>query len=182
MGKSLFTVGIKQSIPDVLQNKDRRAFVQKKLCQQFPEDVVVALKLNVPGPIKNNDMLQQLFWIGFRNLKSTFQKRRFGKPKKLVSWDKVTGSESFVVYEASPLEAKKVATTFENEFFLGRLFDADVISKRTDFKPVPRTALNMPTRRCLLCNCSAKECARSRKHSVAELQAQVSKIWQEFQN
>lgn len=181
MKNTLFAKGKPQGISDVLQNKEHRVFVQQQLCMHYPEDIVIALKLNIPGPIKNNEELKKLFWTGAKELELRCQRENFGRFKKTIFWNEVTGSELFEVYEVTPKQAKSVTVDFENEFPLGRLFDADVLSKQTDFQPVSRASLNIAVRKCLLCDRPAKECARSRKHSVAELQKEIAKMWQEFQ-
>ena len=50
---------------------------------------------------------------------------------------------------------------------------------RPDGSKVERQELGLPGRKCLLCGESAQVCARSRKHSVAELQAKTREILQE---
>ncbi len=76
------------------------------------------------------------------------------------------GNENFFV---NPFGIKK-------EPSLGRLFDLDVI--RPDGTQVGRTELGLPQRLCLLCGNPAKDCARSRRHTVAELQEKTRSILQ----
>lgn len=58
---------------------------------------------------------------------------------------------------------------------LDRLYDMDVID------PDGNTLSRSRYRKCLLCNCQAQECARSRKHSVDEMFAAVMHMIREWQ-
>lgn len=78
---------------------------------------------------------------------------------------------------------KKQAAIFEDRHALGRLFDIDVLIWQSDLQqvqPISRQALGQPTRRCLLCEQPTKVCARSRRHTVAELQAAINQQYQLF--
>ncbi|MBR6901803.1 MAG: citrate lyase holo-[Synergistaceae bacterium] len=58
----------------------------------------------------------------------------------------------------------------ENENKFGRLFDIDVID--ADGNKLSRKNF----RKCLICGKQAQECARSRTHSVKEMQEAVEKL------
>ncbi len=55
----LFETGEPQDITAVLESKDARVAFQKKLVTDYPDDSILAVKLNIPGPIKNNDQLHR---------------------------------------------------------------------------------------------------------------------------
>ncbi len=76
--------------------------------------------------------------------------------------------------ENKSISAKTAA--LKSEPSLGRLFDLDVI--RPDGRQVSRTELGLPQRLCLICGNPAKDCARSRRHTVAELQEKTRSILQ----
>ena len=46
--------GTNVEIPAVLANRDRRVATQAQLLREHPSQVVVACKLNIPGPVKNS--------------------------------------------------------------------------------------------------------------------------------
>ena len=81
------------------------------------------------------------------------------------------------IYQAldAPAEdIKTLATEIEESHPLGRLFDMDVIG--TDGMKLSRGTY----RKCIICGCQAQECARSRKHSVEELQAKIEELLNQF--
>lgn len=175
MTKTIFASGEKQSIEQVLADKDQRVNLQKQLFQNFPHSVLLDVKLNIPGPIKNNQYLKQLFLKGIGILEKTLIVENL--PFKLVEkWDKPTGCENFYLLNGNVQAVKKAAIEFENQSQLTRLFDADVLVENQP-AALSRTNLNLPIRKCFLCDRPAKDCARSRRHSVQELQNYISKIY-----
>ncbi|MDF7671953.1 citrate lyase holo-[acyl-carrier protein] synthase [Lactobacillus sp. ESL0701] len=175
--QSIFLIGKPQSIPDVLAAKDQRAALQKQLFSQNPQGTLLDVKLNIPGPIKNNRYLKQLFNKGCATLEQDLKIQGF-KYYLVSSWDQASGCENFYLLNVAAESVKQVAIAFEDKNKLGRLFDADVLVKNQP-AALSRSKLGQPRRHCFLCNRPAKECARSRRHQVTELQDYISKIYQE---
>lgn len=174
--KSIFTEGKSQSIADVLNTKDERSRYQQKLQVLFSGLPVVVIKLNIPGPIKNNKYLKNIFDLGYSLWKDENRKQIVFENV----WDKNTGKEAFVVLEQNlSLElVKRQAVNFEDRYDLGRLFDIDVMGSDNDNQSISRTQFNLPARKCLICDRPAKECSRSRRHSVEEMQVVISQMYQ----
>ena len=81
-----------------------------------------------------------------------------------------TGDEILLSVKADARVLKDMTTEIEEETRFGRLFDIDVLD-------VTGEKLSRPVfRKCLICGAQAQECARSRKHSVQELQEKVREI------
>lgn len=179
MMQSIFVEGNKQSIAQVLACKDARVTLQQEIFQKYPQGTVLDVKLNIPGPIKNNRCLRRLFFTGIADLEKLLLKNQLSF-SLIKSWDRSTGCENFYLLYADCKLVKKVAIKFEDESRIGRLFDADVLIK--DKKAaLSRSQLNQPVRQCFLCKRPAKECARSRRHSIKQLQNYISCLYeQEF--
>lgn len=175
--KSIFNEGKEQGISDVLAAKDKRVLMQQTIFKKYPENVIIDVKMNIPGPIKNNHYLDQLFNKGIDELEDEFEQAQL-EIKKVATWDEDSGSEVFYVSTRDADRIKKIAVKFEDESKLGRLFDADVLIK-DQVTALSRKDYGLPPRHCFLCNRPAKECARSRRHSVTELQGYISKIYWE---
>lgn len=178
MTQTIFDSGAPQDIMAVLANKDARVVLQERLMADHPDATILATKLNIPGPIKNNAALERLFAAGLAQLQALF-------PAEAVTvaatWHQPTGPEAFWVVALPVDQVKRLAVQFEDVTPLGRLFDADALTAATRDRPLSRTELGFPVRRCLICGRPAKDCARSRRHSVAELQAEISRrYWAAF--
>ena len=85
-----------------------------------------------------------------------------------------SGDELIMALDAPAEDIKTLATEIEESHPLGRLFDMDVIG--TDGMKLSRGTY----RKCIICGCQAQECARSRKHSVEELQAKIEELLNQF--
>lgn len=177
---NIFLHGKKQDIPAVLANKDRRAALQAKLVQENPAKTVVAAKLNIPGPIKNNALITRFFTAELRKLEAEWLET--GVPFcQAAEWlNAGTGPERFYLVELPAAKVKTATTKFEEAGASHRLFDLDVlVNQHGTTKPLSRADFNQPVRKCFVCGRPAKECGRARRHSVPELQTAVSRlVWQ----
>ncbi|WP_334328591.1 triphosphoribosyl-dephospho-CoA synthase CitG [Companilactobacillus sp. HBUAS59699] len=177
---NLFDSGVTQDIPAVLANRDKRVFVQNKLLSQYPSEVVIGAKLNTPGPIKNNDIIEDFFVKQLDSFEDYLLESGIVFFKNTEWLDAATGPERFYVLEDSALNIKKITTEFEESKPYRRLFDLDVLfldEENDDVtKSISRTEIGYQQRKCLICGRPAKDCGRSRRHSVEELQAKVSEL------
>lgn len=177
MAHSIFETGSPVDIAMVLANRDRRVAVQQRISEQTPDETLIVTKLNVPGPIKNNAALQQLFTMGVSRFRSVLAQANLAVTP-ITEWHELTGNELFWRSSATSAAVKRAAVTFEDTDVLGRIFDVDILTGNPA-KAISRTALGFPVRRCFVCQRPAKECARSRRHSVAELQAYFDRLYQQ---
>lgn len=178
MTQSIFSTGVPQSIADVLANKDQRVQSQWRLAKRYPGQTIVTLKLNIPGPIKNNDALTRIFENGESTWQTRLNQEQFVMTET-QQWDKETGCETLMVIDGSAKSLKQLAVQFEDETPLGRLFDVDVlINDDEQLQALSRTQLSLPVRQCFICGRPAKACARSRRHSVDQLQDHINDVYQ----
>ena len=89
---------------------------------------------------------------------------------KKYEFDDKTGNEIILAVNYPADKIKELTTEIEETHPFGRLFDMDVIG--TDGEKLSRGVY----RKCLICGCQAQECARSRKHTVSEMQAKIEEI------
>lgn len=172
---NIFNEGKEQNIAQVLKAKDKRVVLQQKIFEKYPDQTLVDVNLNIPGPIKNNRYLEKLFNYGIKELENSWDKLGYSY-KLVVSLDEDTGCENFYILDLPIKIVKKTTINFEDQTELGRLFDADVLVKDKN-AAISRRDLGKQPRKCFICNRPAKECARSRRHSVAEMQNYISKLY-----
>lgn len=175
---NIFNEGNKQDIAQVLQAKDYRVALQEAIFNKYPDQTLVDVNLNIPGPIKNNRYLKRLFDVGINELEDSWQKLGY-KYKLVKALDEDSGCENFYILQLPIKQVKESTIAFEDHTHLGRLFDADVLVKKQS-AAISRKDLGEKARSCFLCSRPAKECARSRRHSVKEMQDFISKLYTKY--
>ena len=165
--------GISVELPAMLDAREARAQRQAALHAAHPDAVLVSFCLNIPGPVKTNDLLRQLFDEGIAEI----IKQLTISGADCLSHEEVhapTGDEALLAVTGNPAAIKDAMTTLEESHPLGRLFDIDVLAP-------DGMKLSRPTpRRCLLCGRQAQDCARSRRHSVKELTEHIQTMLLEY--
>lgn len=149
-------------LPQMLEARERRAMWQRELLAQYSLPLV-SFTMNIAGPVKNSPLIRRGFRLGRELLLG-----QLARVKANVVFskeiDEDTGCEGFYVVDLEPRTLKAITCDIEDSTELGRLFDMDVLTP-------DGSKLDRPTpRKCLICGKPAKECARSRTHTVAELQ------------
>lgn len=166
-----FQEGDRPSLEAVLDNRESRRRRIDRLLADRPDTTVVCFKLNIPGPVKNNEWIRKLFLKGMAAIEEVLTP---GTTPPVVREDfpnLPTGPEAFMVIGRNPLAVKRDMVALEDGNVFGRFFDIDVEGGGTTAHPGPisREDLSLSERTCFLCDQPAKVCARSRAHSVEEM-------------
>ena len=153
------------SVIDMMEARDRRAEIQRRLTASY--DVpVVSFTMNIAGPVKRTPLIRRGFLLGLRTLRRRLLAAGYPVLREELL-DEFTGCEAFLAVDAGLSAVKALTCDIENSGPLGRLFDMDVISPTGE--KADREMLGLSGRTCLLCGRPARECARSRTHTVEEL-------------
>lgn len=159
------------TLQQVLDAREARAATQQTLLQKYAAPLI-CLTMNIPGPVKNSDLIRRAFGLGQQMLLDSLKSEGIALLHAQTQ-EPATGCESFYVLRCNPQRLKQLCVGLEDSFPAGRLFDLDVIG--LDGSHTSRESLGLPPRKCLLCDQDAKVCGRSRAHSVEALQ---EKTWQ----
>ena len=162
------------TLMEMLEAREKRAWQQRELLRRGR--TMICFTMNIAGPIKNSPLIGSGYDLGKRLLLGQLDVAGVAVSDFEEVREK-TGNECILLVDAEPLTVKAITAELEDHAPIGRLFDMDVL--RPDGSKVERQELGLPGRKCLLCGESAQVCARSRKHSVAELQAKTREILQE---
>ncbi|MDY4762322.1 citrate lyase holo-[acyl-carrier protein] synthase [Streptococcus thoraltensis] len=174
MSKESVFQGPSVSLDDMLEAREARSFRQQALMEKCPQASLLCATMNIPGPVKTSEKLGQAFDSIIDLIKE--------KLSDEIIFDKKitpkTGWEYYMMSSLPALELKKALITIEEASDLGRLMDLDVLRKVETglLSPISRTELNKAPRKCFICSEIAKECGRSRKHSIEQMQAVISKM------
>lgn len=165
------------TLKDMLEARERRMFRQFELRAAFPGCTMVCFTMNIAGPVKNTPLVRRGFLHGCALLRQQLLRVR-KKAVREILWDEPTGNEGYFMVDLPASAVKRLTVEIEDQDPVGRLFDMDVLD--ADGRKLDRQDLGLPGRTCLLCSLPAKVCARSRSHSVAELQEKTRQILADF--
>ena len=156
------------SLPEMLDARERRAFRQRELLQEYRRPLV-CFTMNIAGPIKDTPLIRRGFDRGLQDLKELLAVEKIPCTHEEVIRE-ATGCEAVLVLDGQPEKIKALTGALEENTPLGRLYDMDVLDAAGE--KLQRTA----PRRCLICGEVAQVCARSRTHSVPQLQEKTRQI------
>ena len=148
--------GCEVTLEKVLDRREARAARIQELHQVYPEETILSLKINIPGPIKNNACVQFIFDQALASLP------RVRVVSQEIYREFPTGPEALIVFHDEARRIKALLIDVEEQHPLGRLFDLDIFQ-------VNRRQLGHKPRKCLLCVENAVDCQRTRKHTADEL-------------
>ena len=150
----------------VLAARDARVARQQAMLQQG--GVLLSLTLVAPGAVKRSPLLDAIFAAALDVLRP-----HVGDARARQEAVDDSGHHALYLLDGDAHDWKKRVIALENRSPLARLWDIDIIGG--DGVAVSRRDLGLPPRRCLICDDDAKTCARERRHSIAELQADIAR-------
>ena len=155
-------------VMDVLRARDRRAARQQELLAQYGVPLI-SFTMNIAGPVKRTALIDRGFTLALQRLEGQLRACRAAVlHQELVR--EATGCEALYAVDLPPRQLKALCVALEEADELGRLLDLDVLDR-------DGVKLNREKERgCLICGSSGKGCARSRAHSVAQLQQRTEEI------
>lgn len=164
--------GEKQSLEDILEARDIRADYQQYLINKYGS-TIVSYKLNIPGAVKYNPLVKDIFDEGLRVFKQKLGELLINNVHEKILY-KNSGPEYFAVFYEKDKLIKSITANIEEMHPLGRLYDFDVLDAAGS--QVSRRDLGLQPRKCLICENNAFECGRSRKHEVNELIEKIEEM------
>ena len=157
-------------VEDMLAARDRRVDIQSSMLEEGGSDCSLAcLTMNIAGEIKRTPMTKMLFDRGI----SEFEQAGFEVIDHMLI-DEFTGSEAFWLVKENGAEVKKYLEDVEDSFPAARLFDFDVLT------PDGVKLSRAKSRKCLICDKPAAECARSRAHGLDTIKAATQALLRDF--
>ena len=169
---SLDFIGEEQTLKDILTTREERVQYQQYLLKKYGK-TIVSYKLNIPGPIKYNSLIKEIFDEGLLSFKSKLNDASIGIVDEHIVY-KNSGPEYFAVIDIPSLIIKELTAKIEETHALGRIYDFDVLNSKGEH--IERQEVGIEVRKCLLCDRNAIECGRSRNHEVSELIDKIESI------
>lgn len=175
---NIFLKGQSTDLSAVLLQREKRSHYQNQLEQRYPNKVVISFKLNIPGPIKNNDYLVRIFQTGWRVLLSQLTGHVIEHSR--MESGLTTGPEAFLVVDGDLSQLKQLTIKFEDDFPLGRLFDVDLMAGQDEKYQLSRQDLGFAPRTCLICDQEAKSCMKAQRHSLMDAYQVINGLYANY--
>lgn len=187
MSKDVFMNGSQVDLMMMLEAREQRSLTQKQLFESQPKASLLSATMNIPGPIKTSPMLRDVFEAVLDAVHNHPTLRSVQSISKLYR-EEATGPEYYLLLDLPAKELKAAMIEVEESHPWGRLLDLDVLyceveqnqnqpdSMTLQIHGTSRSDLNLPSRRCLICQEDAKVCGRSRKHSIEDMQAAITQL------
>jgi holo-ACP synthase CitX len=156
----------------VLDAREARAKHIEEWSVSYKNASILVLKLNVVGPVKNIVRMQFILQFFHHQLLQLLT-------HQILAYSFVSSLDGdyyiYAIKERGRL-IKERTIVLEDKNILGRLVDMDVY----DHGVISRTDLSCELRSCLICDDYAHICARSMRHSKAEIMEKVNAIIDDF--
>lgn len=159
-------------LEDVLASRDRRAMQQAMLLERYRVPVV-SLTIVMPGPVKNNRWARCALHEAMVSFDRLCERKKWPVLAREQEWLR-SGPEALYAVDANAATLKLACIELEDCRPIGRLWDFDVID--LGMSATSRTAFGFPPRCCLVCQRSARECGRARRHSLDLLLATIGSM------
>lgn len=173
MSNPLFA-GTEVHLSEMLEARELRGKTQRELLSADTEEVLLSATMNIPGPVKHSEKLSQVFHSIMDEIEEAVNDVT---PLVNLFREEPTGVEYYLLVPLSREELKRRMVKIEETHAYGRLVDLDVLSMNgEEMQPLSREALNLPPRKCFICDNNAKVCGRSRSHTIEEIQTKIIEI------
>lgn len=160
------------TLSQMLSRREMRANTQQSFLAKY-HSPLISFTMNIPGPVKTNESVRRAFDIGQILLLEGLARLN----AEILDCSEIhedTGDELLLaVRNVQPEILKDMAVNIESFSPLGRLFDIDIINEHG------RKLSRQEFRKCIICGKQAQECARSRTHSVSEMQEAITRLLSE---
>lgn len=164
------------ALEEMLDARERRAHLQQTLIDEYNLPII-SFTLNIVGAIKVFPLSKKAYSEGVKMIKNYCKASGIN----ILHCQEIlehTGYECLFVVSSNAIKTKSIISKIETSSSLGRLFDIDVID--TNGQKISRSQINLPERKCLLCDNQAFVCSRSRAHSVDDILSVTIDIISDF--
>lgn len=171
-------IDVEVGLSDLMKRRTVRGYQQSAWIKRHSLPVI-SFRINMPGPVKMNHASLKVMNAGLQAVRKICTENGW----TIIGSQKInekTGPEAMICIQVpSATLLKKAMMEIENTHPLGRLMDLDVID--AEGKVISRQGVQLPRRRCLLCEKDGKLCARSRRHDLSDLMAVIEEMTHDYE-
>lgn len=162
-----------QAALKLLDAREERVDIQSGLLKKYNNTLICA-RINYPGIYKGNDLTRGIMSVIKKEITSVFESSMLYENLSYTA----EGPCFMLIVSLDFQDAKLAAVKIEDEHPLGRFTDIDVYSP--DGKSLSRSQFGLKPRKCYLCDGTAHNCVRSRRHSISEVIGYMERKYNEY--
>lgn len=151
----------------ILLAREKRMDHVKRFFNLYNEDSLIMIKANIPGDNKNFPYASYLIKLFFNSLRGTYS---FFYTELFKSVD---GPYFLCGVKGKNKAIKKHLIKLEDTHQLGRYIDLDYFDNPV--KSLSRVDLNIPLRKCILCDNEALVCIKRQSHALSDILNTIEK-------
>ena len=178
------------SLAEILLVRENRVIRQQQLLKAYESETenqsqitLICFTMNIAGPVKAFELAKSGFETGIELLEEALSKKKYFVLYSEKEFED-TGYTAYYVVNEDAISIKNLTIEIEDETAIGRLFDIDVLTLDSTYylenttlcKKIGREEIGHKERKCLICKDAAAGCARSRRHTVDELQRKTIEV------
>lgn len=172
---------IDELINKFLDDREQRVSHQKQIFEDNGNlnNTLVTIRVNYPGIEKSNYVTDSIADIIYNHISTYYYESIVYKE----TYKNMEGVIGHFIMKDNFHDVKTWMVNIEENHILGRCMDIDVYgydAENKDLKGISRSDLGLGSRKCFICNESAKICSRSQKHDVSEIKAFFQKSYDNY--
>ncbi|MDU1042987.1 MULTISPECIES: citrate lyase holo-[acyl-carrier protein] synthase [Peptoniphilus] len=156
----------------MLDSKEKRYYKIKRFVEENKKPVL-SFMLNIPGSEKNFEDAVNFHKKYIEEIKKVLEENKIE-----ILWEEYnnldTGMEYIALIDGDGKFIKREMMKLEEGNESGRLLDIDIYDE--NFRQISRANLNLPERKCIICEDVARNCIKEERHSLRELEEKVRNI------
>ena len=164
-----------EELANVLEAKEQRWNKRLELSRKY-KCTVVSISLCVPLKYRTNTYCKDIF-VSLCNMYMQYAKE---KGFELIYEGKVDGADGptiFLISHNNSLEVKKISAEFETLKKPFRIMDIDIMDE--NLNPISREDINLPPRKCFICENESAVCVKAKNHTKEELEKYITDYFKE---
>ncbi|SHJ47384.1 holo-ACP synthase [Dethiosulfatibacter aminovorans DSM 17477] len=178
------------SLEEILDAREKRVCKQMQLLEAYNDkgkgggtNALICFTMNIAGPVKVFELAKSGFEAGIELIEELLGNEKYTVLHREIEIEN-TGYTAYYVIQDDALSIKRMMTDIEDNTPIGRLFDIDILALDSpsdaggivNVRKIGRDEVGLDGRKCLICGDMAAACARSRRHSVEELQRKTIEV------
>ncbi len=159
---------------EILSAREERWNRRQLLRSQY-DSTVITITICLPAAFRTDRDIGKLFFVMYDHICDFLKQKNIVIIQKEIS-QSADGYTAHLVVSGDAVRIKKVCVKAEEELVFGRIADIDVMDR--EGTQIGRKELDLPLRKCFICDMPAAYCSSRMQHSDIEIANRVNSLIQ----